>query len=156
MIHEPSPEAPLHAGSDEYSAQLPAIHRERPASRTEHKMMPPLLSPDYRGSGRLEGQIALIIGADAGIGRAVAALLGREGADVAVAYLGEDGDAEDIRRCIEAEGRRCLVLRGDVRDAAWCRQAVQRTVDEFGRVDVLVNNSAWHRQAAPTQPLDGR
>jgi hypothetical protein len=117
MIREPSPEAPV-AGGGDYPAPLSADHRERPASRIGHDKVAPLLSPDYRGRGKLEGQIALIIGAETDIGRAVAALFGREGADIAVVYLGDDGDGENLRRCIEAEGRRCLVMRGDVRDAA--------------------------------------
>lgn len=94
----------------------------------------------------------MIIRADSGAGHAVAAFFGREGADVAVVCSGEDGDADAVRRCIEGEGRRCLVLHGDVRDAAWCKQAVQRTVEVFGRLDVLISNAGFHATAASIRP----
>ncbi|HSK40299.1 MAG TPA: SDR family oxidoreductase [Arenibaculum sp.] len=97
---------------------------------------------DYRGSGKLEGKSALITGGDSGIGRSVAILFAREGADVAIVYLEEDEDANETRRLVEQEGRRCLALRGDVADASFCEQAVAQTVGQFGKLDVLVNNAA--------------
>lgn len=99
----------------------------------------------YRGSGRLEGLVALVTGGDSGIGRAVAIAFAREGADVAIGYLHdmEDGDAEETRRLVEDAGRRCLVHRFDVRDSSACDALVRRTVDELGRLDVLVNNAAY-------------
>ena len=99
----------------------------------------------YRGSGRLEGRVALITGGDSGIGRAVAIAYAREGADVAIAYLCEDEDARETARWVEQAGRRCLTLRGDIADAAHCRSLVERTVAEFGRLDILVNNAAFQR-----------
>lgn len=96
----------------------------------------------YRGNGRLEGKKALITGADSGIGRAVAIAFAREGADVAISYLNEHEDAEDVKRVIEADGRKCLLLPGDIADPEHCRDLVAKTVDAFGRIDVLVNNAA--------------
>lgn len=94
----------------------------------------------YEGRGRLKGKRTLITGADSGIGRAVA--IAREGADVAISYLDEHSDAEDVRRVIEAEGRKCLLLPGDLADPAYCRAIVASTVEAFGGLDVLVNNAA--------------
>jgi len=103
---------------------------------------PVSIRDDYRGSGKLDGRVALISGGDSGIGRAVAIHFAREGADVAILYLEEDGDAEDTRRAVVAEGRECLLIRGDVADESFCREAVRRTVARFGSLDVLVNNAA--------------
>ncbi|MCK5909264.1 MAG: glucose 1-dehydrogenase [Caulobacter sp.] len=96
----------------------------------------------YKGSGRLAGKAALITGGDSGIGRAVAIAFAREGADVAIGYLNEHDDAEETRRWVEKAGRRCLLLPGDLADPAHCRALVEKTVSEFGRLDVLVNNAA--------------
>jgi hypothetical protein len=96
----------------------------------------------YRGSGRLEGKAAIITGGDSGIGRAVAIAFAREGADVLISYLNEDEDAEDTRRWIEEAGRKAVLVPGDIADAAHCRAIVQKAVEAFGRVDILVNNAA--------------
>ncbi len=97
--------------------------------------------PRYAGSGRLEGKVAIITGADSGIGRAVAALYAREGADVAIFYLCEHEDAEMTKAIVEGEGRRAILVPGDLGDKTFCEQAVQRVIDTFGRLDVLVNNA---------------
>jgi NAD(P)-dependent dehydrogenase (short-subunit alcohol dehydrogenase family) len=97
--------------------------------------------PRYPGSGRLEGKVALITGGDSGIGRAVAALYAREGADVAIVYLSEDDDAEETVGIVEDEGRKALAIAGDVGDKAFCEAAVERTIGTFGRLDILVNNA---------------
>jgi NAD(P)-dependent dehydrogenase (short-subunit alcohol dehydrogenase family) len=97
---------------------------------------------DYRGAGRLDGKAALISGGDSGIGRAVAIGYAKEGADVAILYLEEHDDAKATRALIEQEGRRCLALAGDVGDEAFCREAVSKTIDTLGRLDILVNNAA--------------
>jgi NAD(P)-dependent dehydrogenase (short-subunit alcohol dehydrogenase family) len=99
-------------------------------------------SPDYRGSGRLEGKVAIVTGGDSGIGRSVALLFAREGADVAIVHLEEDEDAAETCRLVEQEGRRCLALRGDLGDPDFCSEVVRRTVDGLGRLDILVNNAA--------------
>jgi len=125
---------------------FPKQHQARPGSEAEMEPRPEYEAPAYRGSGKLEGQAALITGGDSGIGRAVAVLYAREGADVAIVYLKEEQeDAEETRRAIEAEGRRCLLLAGDVTSAAFCTRAVERTVKAFGRLDVLVNNAAFQQ-----------
>jgi NAD(P)-dependent dehydrogenase (short-subunit alcohol dehydrogenase family) len=97
----------------------------------------------YRGSGRLRDKVAVITGADSGIGKAVAIAYAREGADVVISYLNEDEDAEDTRRWVEDAGRRALVIAGDLADPAHCREIISRTVQEFGRIDVLVSNAAF-------------
>lgn len=110
----------------------------------ESEMSPPPASrmADYRGSDKLKGQAALITGGDSGIGRAVAIAYAKEGAHVAIAYLCEDDDAEETREAVEAAGAECLLLKGDVGDETFCRDAVQKVADTFGRLDVLVNNAA--------------
>ncbi|MES4793473.1 MAG: NAD(P)-dependent oxidoreductase, partial [Chloroflexota bacterium] len=120
----------------------PQQQEQRPG--IEAQMTPRTVAEDpaQRGSGKLAGKVALITGGDSGIGRAVAIAFAREGADVAVVYLNEHQDAEETQRYVEQEGRRCLAIAGDVGDDQFCRQAVRRTVDQFGRLDVLVNNAA--------------
>ena len=102
----------------------------------------PEWAPLYPGSGRLEGKVALITGADSGIGRAVAALFAREGADIAILYLCEHDDAAKTKKIVEAEGRRAIAIPGDVGDKAFCERAVAETVERLGGLDVLVNNAA--------------
>jgi len=104
----------------------------------------------YRAAGKLLGKTALITGGDSGIGRATAILYAREGADVAIIYLLQDEDAEETRRMVEAEGRRCLVMAGDVGEEAFCRESVEKTVKTFGRLDILVNNAA---QQSPKEDI---
>jgi len=106
---------------------------------------------DYRGTGLLEGRVALVTGGDSGIGRAVSVAFAKEGADVAIAYLCEDDDAEHTAHLIEAEGRRALLIRGDLGSEEACRTAVSRTVDTLGHLEILVNNVAYQ---APRQALE--
>jgi len=146
--------AAVQAGAREQPEKLPAQHVQKPGLEAELELKPRFEAPDYRGSGKLQDFAALITGADSGIGRAVAVLFAREGADVAVAYHSSQEDAEETRRCVEAEGRRCLLLQGDVKSDAWCREAVERTVQEFGRLDVLVNNAAFQEHAASLEEID--
>ncbi len=101
----------------------------------------PEWEPRYPGSGRLAGKVALITGADSGIGRAVAALFAREGADIGILYLLEDADAEETKRIVEAEGRRAITIKADVGSKKMCDRAVEQLMSEFGRIDILVNNA---------------
>lgn len=146
----------VQAGARRQPARLPAQHVEKPGLESELALAPRFQAPDYRGSGKLHDFAALITGADSGIGRAVAVLFAREGADVAVAYHSSTEDARETQRCVEAEGRRCLLLQGDVKDSAWCEDAVKQTVAAFGRLDVLVNNAAFQEHAESLEDLDDR
>ncbi|RIK87292.1 MAG: NAD(P)-dependent oxidoreductase [Planctomycetota bacterium] len=110
----------------------------------QHKMLPEPVSilPEMRGSGKLEGRVALVTGGDSGIGRATALAFAREGADLAIVYLEETVDAEETKRGVENEGRRCLLIKGDVGKEKFCATAVEKCVKTFGRLDVLMNNAA--------------
>src|SRR5437763_17083498 len=121
----------------------PAQHQRRQPGR-EYKMEPRPRAEDktQRGSGKLQDKVAIITGADSGIGRAVAIAFAKEGADIAVVYLEEQKDAAETRRLVEKHGRKCLLIKGDVGQEEFCRKAVAQTVKEFGRVHVLVNNAA--------------
>lgn len=103
---------------------------------------PETIRDNYRGSGKLEGKVALITGGDSGIGRAVAVHFAREGADVAIVYLSEDADAQQTKAMVEKEGRRCLLIRGNLRDEEFCKSAVAETVRALGDLRILVNNAA--------------
>ena len=113
---------------------------------------PVTIRDDYRGSGKLAGKVALITGGDSGIGRAIAVHFAREGASVAIVYLNEDADAEETKRLVEAEGAACLLQRGNVSRAAFCRDTVRAVVECFGALDILVNNAA--QQYPADDPLD--
>ena len=111
----------------------------------ESKMTPePVATTTQPGSGKLAGKVALITGGDSGIGRAVAVLFAKEGADVAIAYLSEHSDAEETQRLVEEQGGECLLIPGDLSKEANCRRAVNKVVKRFGRIDILVNNAAIH------------
>lgn len=132
---------------------MPAQHLSKPGLEAEMALRPRFEAPHYKGSGKLEGMAALVTGGDSGIGRAVAVLYAREGADVAIAYLEEDKDAEETRRCVEVEGTRCITIKGDVCDPAFCREAVERTLHAFGKLDILVNNAAFQLHAASIEDI---
>jgi NAD(P)-dependent dehydrogenase (short-subunit alcohol dehydrogenase family) len=110
--------------------------------------------PRFKGSDRLKGKVALITGADSGIGRAVAALFAREGADVAIAYLCEHDDAAKTREIVEAEGRRAITIPGDLGKGDVCRETVERTVHELGRLDILVNNAGEQHPDEDVRDID--
>ncbi|ODU51909.1 MAG: short-chain dehydrogenase [Lysobacteraceae bacterium SCN 69-48] len=133
---------------------MPAQHLRKPGSEAELELQPRWQAPDYVGSGKLEGMAALVTGGDSGIGRAVAVLYAREGADVAILYLSEHEDAERTRKAVETEGRRCIAIAGDVRDSAFCARAVDEVRKTFGRLDVLVNNAAFQLHADRIEDID--
>lgn len=115
---------------------------ERPGHESEMQQKPAFEKSEYKGSDKLAGKVALITGGDSGIGRAVAVLFAREGADVAISYLKEHEDAAETKRQVEQEGRRCITLPGDVGNEPWCEELVKKTIAEFGQLDILINNAA--------------
>ncbi|MEA2523619.1 MAG: hypothetical protein QOF01_5075 [Thermomicrobiales bacterium] len=129
--------------SDQQQQTMPPQQQDqRPGIEAEMTPRPVAEDPGYKACGKLTGKVALITGGDSGIGRAVAIIYAKEGADSAIVYLNEHEDAEETKRQVEAEGRRCLLIPGDIGDEAFCQQAVERTVGELGRLDILVNNAA--------------
>lgn len=132
---------------------FPPQHLDKPGMEADLRPRPNFMAPDYKGSGKLRDMVAIITGGDSGIGRAVAVLYAREGADVALVYLSEHADADETKRCVEAEGRRCLLLPGDVKDAGFCTDAVEQTVAAFGRLDILVNNAAFQQHVPGLESL---
>jgi NAD(P)-dependent dehydrogenase (short-subunit alcohol dehydrogenase family) len=116
----------------------------------------PDFEPRFHGSGRLEEKVAIVTGGDSGIGRAVSVLFAREGADIAIIYLEEGEDAEATKRLVEAEDRECLLIKGDIKSAKFCEDAVSRTVKRFGHVDVLVNNAAEQHEQTNIEDIDQR
>jgi NAD(P)-dependent dehydrogenase (short-subunit alcohol dehydrogenase family) len=141
--HRPEPENPM-----------PAQHLKKPGIEADMDLQPRFQASGYLGSGKLDGMVALVTGGDSGIGRAVALLYAREGADVAIVYLeDEQVDAEETRRCIHEEGRHCVLIPGDVRDPDFCRRAVKETVEAFGKLDILVNNAAFQEHVNSLEEL---
>ena len=129
--------------------RFPEQHQDAPGIEAQLEPRPRYEARRYRPAGKLEGKCALVTGGDSGIGRAVAVLYAREGADVAISYLpDEQRDAEETRSAIEAEGRRCLLIPGDLTSAEACDEAVDRTVSSFGSIDILVSNAAYQRRKA--------
>ncbi len=127
---------------------------DKPGVEAEMELKPQWRAPRYRAAGKLQGKAALVTGGDSGIGRAVAYLYAREGADVAIVYLPEEQrDADETRGAIEEEGRRCLCIPGDLRDPGFCRDAVEQTVRELGRLDILVSNAAWQNRTESIEQL---
>src|SRR5437867_6794828 len=123
----------------ELKSPMPRQHQQKPGIESKMRPRPHYLAPYYRGADKLAGKVALITGGDSGIGRAVAVLFAREGADVAIVFLpNELTDAEETQRAVEAAGRRCLLIPGDLTDANFCRDCVERTVRELGKLDILV------------------
>lgn len=115
----------------------------------EHVMDPPPTydTPDYRGSDKLKNRVAIVTGGDSGIGRSVCIFFAREGADIVIVYLKNHKDAEDTKALVEKEGRKCMIMAGDVGDSKFCKQIVDQTVQRFGRLDILVNNAGYQHNA---------
>jgi len=132
-------EDPRPQGPNQFSKQ----QISNPGSEREMKEKPDHGEESYRGYGRLEGKVALITGGDSGIGRAVAIAYAREGADVAIAYLEEHDDAQETERWVKQAGRRCLLIPGDIAEEQQCTEIINRVKNEFGRLDILVNNAAF-------------
>lgn len=148
-------EAPPETGERQHPRPpFPAQHLTKPGQEGELTPAPQYAAPGYRGSAKLEGMTALITGGDSGIGRAVAVLYAREGADVAIVYLSEHADAQETQRLVEAEGRRAITVAGDVKQPEFCREAVRRTLEVFGKLDILVNNAAFQEHAESLLDID--
>ena len=147
-------EEAVQAGAREYPENpMPSQHLAKPGLEAEMEVKPRYAAPDYKGSEKLKDRVAIVTGGDSGIGRSVAVLFAREGADVAVVYLNEHEDAEETRRAVEAEGRRCLLVSGDLRDPRFCADAVEHTVKELGKLNVLVNNAAFQEHVGGLEEL---
>ncbi len=134
----------------------PPMRKQRltkPGAEALVEPRPQYQAPHYRGSGKLANMIALITGGDSGIGRAVAVLFAREGADVSIIYLNEHDDAEETKQAVEKEGRRAILIPGDVGDPAFCRHAVKQTLTAFGKIDLLVNNAAFQQHVSSLEDL---
>src|SRR3712207_5069640 len=121
----------------------PKQHQDPPGVTTEMTPKPDHGEQSYKGCDKRVGKAAVITGGDSGIGRAVAIAYAREGADVLISYLDEHEDAQETKRWVEEAGRKCVLVPGDISDPAHCRAIVQRAMDEFGRLDILVNNAAF-------------
>lgn len=127
---------------DRLQEERPGQHQPRqPGLQSEMEPEPVTVPAHYRGSGKLEGKAALVVGGDSGIGRGVSVLFAMEGADVAIVYLDEDADAEETKRLVEEQGRRCVTIACDVAEEESCRRAVARAAEELGGLDVLVNHA---------------
>jgi NAD(P)-dependent dehydrogenase (short-subunit alcohol dehydrogenase family) len=148
---------PMQAGAREYPAPpFPKQHHGKPGSEGKLNPLPLYDAPFYVGSAKLGKKVALITGGDSGIGRSVAILFAREGADIAIAYLSESGDAKETKERVEAEGRRCLLMAGDVSAQKFCEKVVARTVRELGGIDILVNNAAFQIHASRFEDLTAK
>jgi NAD(P)-dependent dehydrogenase (short-subunit alcohol dehydrogenase family) len=140
----------------EKKLQPPQHQKEQPGR--EHKMKPRPRAEDekHRGSGKLQDKVAIITGGDSGIGRAVAIAFAKEGADVSVVYLEERKDANETRRLVEKHGRKCLLIEGDVGQEDFCRKAVEQTMKEFGKLDILINNAAEQHPQESIEKITGK
>ncbi len=127
--------------------------QERPGIESEMTPEPVYDNPKVKGSGKLKNKVALITGGDSGIGRAVAILFAKEGADIAIGYLNEHSDAEKTREEVERYGRKCLILPGDISKESDCKKLVKQVLDQFGHIDILVNNAAIHYQAEKLEDI---
>lgn len=147
-------EGAMQAGARIYPVPpLPKQHLSKPGEEAELDLKPMYDAAHYKGSDKLLGKVALITGADSGIGRAIAVLYAREGADVAIAYLSEHEDAKATKDAVKREGRRCILLSGDVSNPEFCKFAVERTLAAFDRLDILVNNAAFQEHVAEIDDL---
>jgi NAD(P)-dependent dehydrogenase (short-subunit alcohol dehydrogenase family) len=148
------PSGAMQAGARHYpEPPMPKQHQAKPGQEQTLDPQPMFDAPYYKGSQKLQDKVAIVTGGDSGIGRAVAVLFAREGADVAVLYLDEHEDAAVTKAAVEAEGRRCLLIAGDVRDREFCFGAVAQAVEAFGKLDVLVNNAAFQIHVAQFEDL---
>ena len=140
--------------ADQSDVMEPMVHQDQEPGHESQLEPKPDWEPRYRGSDRLKGKVALITGADSGIGRGVAALFAREGADVSIVYLCEHDDAGKTRQIVEQEGRRAVTIAGDIGDKDFCEQAVRQTVEQLGGLDILVNNAGEQHPDKDIREID--
>jgi NAD(P)-dependent dehydrogenase (short-subunit alcohol dehydrogenase family) len=142
-------------GDSDDSPLRPAQSQSRqPGIQSEMVPLPRVIRESYRGSAKLQGKVALITGGDSGIGKSVAVMFAREGADVAIVYLDETSDAEDTKSLVEKEGQRCLLIKGDIGKSSFCERAVHMTAQTLGRLDILVNNAAEQHPQEDMSEID--
>ncbi|HEX2523349.1 MAG TPA: SDR family oxidoreductase [Terriglobia bacterium] len=142
----PARRKPSHRVLSEPKPPFPKQHQPKPGQESELRPKPRYQAPQYKSASKLQERVALITGGDSGIGRAIAVLYAREGADVAIVYLPEeDKDAKETQRAVEAAGHRALLIPGDLTSPEFCTEAVQKTIQEFGKLDILVNNAAFQQ-----------
>ena len=134
--------------------KTPAKQDKQPGIEADMNPAPEVIRDSYKGSGKLQDKVALVTGGDSGIGRSVAVHYAREGADVAIVYLDEDIDAEKAKELIEQEGRKCLLIKGDVKKPEFCNEAVEKTVKAFGKINVLVNNAGMQVPQKDPEKID--
>lgn len=136
------------------SPKIPKKQDKQPGIEAEMSPRPEYIKADYKAAGKLNGKIALVTGGDSGIGRAVSVHFASEGADVAIVYLNEDVDAIETRDIITSLGRKCLLIKGDVKKSAFCKKAVKQTIDEFGKLNILVNNAGMQIPQKDPKSID--
>ena len=134
--------------------KTPAKQEQQPGIEAVMHPAPEVIKASYKGSGKLKDKVALITGGDSGIGRAVAVHFAREGAHVAIVYLNEDTDADETKKMIENEGRKCILIKGDVKKSEFCKKAVQKTVKTFGQLNILVNNAGMQVPQKDPKKID--
>lgn len=132
----------VQASPEKQTSQPPQHQEQQPGRESQMTPAPQSIGERYQAAGKLSGKVAIVTGGDSGIGRAVAVLFAKEGADVAISYLNEHEDAKETARQVEQEGRKCITLPGDIGDESVCQSIVQKTIDELGHLDILVNNAA--------------
>lgn len=132
----------------------PPQRQQRPGAEKKMHPQPVVDNPDHKGAGRLQGKVALITGGDSGIGKAVAILFAKEGADIAISYLNEHKDAKDTQQQVEGYGKQCLLLPGDISRERFCNTIVRKTMRRYGSIDILVNNAAIHYECKKPEDLE--
>lgn len=141
--------------NEQYPSKLPAQEQnQQPGIEKDMRPLPKSENPNYKGSNKLQGKNAIITGGDSGIGRSVAIAFAKEGANVAIIYFNESNDAEETKQLVEEQGRRCLLIAGDIGDESFCIKAVQQTIDELGGLDILVNNAAEQHPQESVMDID--
>ncbi|WP_230141644.1 MULTISPECIES: SDR family oxidoreductase [unclassified Pedobacter] len=136
--------------------KTPAKQNKQPGIEAKMDPKPEVIKANYKGAGKLDDKVALITGGDSGIGRSVAVHFAREGANVAIVYLDEDVDAIETQKMVEAEGKNCLLIKGDVKNPSFCRKAVETTVKEFGKINILVNNAGMQVPQKDPKKIDDK